>query len=594
MPWVDASSDGEAEFDLSGSDEELRSEMRRQAAVARSLIGAKDEASLFRRARASGQVGLLLETLGERERAMVMYSAAATLLAPFPLRRGWIVMFKCMLGDALMELERFEEALVVFQRVIDEVGIGGVPAGWPLDGEQLLVSAVHSWLAAMQRLGRVEQAAAAGVAVIESYGYGEDATDRRRQAVVLEAYLAVALDARRRGDLERALDYLDRAAAPTTQAVSREAAVAKGNALLERASLLDELAVPERADEALHELIARFETVEYEPLQLLVSEAKQLLTSSATRSRFAGRGGSPPSPVPGGSREESEIRDRPSLTQSLALGTNLTPKDQRRVEKISACEKVIAETEGASDDASMQRRGKALFDLAAALSLLRRYAKAIEYYRRASPILWRFDSLRFQAVRCEANMAFALMQCGRDQEALDTITTLVGTVGLKPPSPDETKRYVSIAMNWLVPLQKQGRLQEAAHAAAALIDAFDPGSSPLEFWALARAFRLHGDAARETGDNDDAFSDYEKAIERARSGLALQLNEELAGEVTADVAHAIAGRGAILAEQGRIRDAKDVCEALIAEFGSDTSPLVRIALDAAEALLDVLASRIDP
>jgi tetratricopeptide (TPR) repeat protein len=558
-----------------------RRAVRQQEELVRGLEGVEDDASVVKRSEALAEIGSHLERLGNLSDAARHYAEAEAALRRVGVEREEIVVLEIRRGKVLILLERFEEALEVFSHVIDEVGIGGtLPVLATLNPEtadDLIVVAVRLWLFALDRLGRVEQAGTAAEAVIAEFGVGSTST---RRAVVAEAFRLAGVAARAVDDVKQALTCLEEAAKRTDEVVGEDLAATQVRALLELVTILRDGLRNEDAVDVLDELLVRFGDVKYEFVQTAVAAARRAQAELTGQRQ----------PTPGHALTAAvSPASRPGEKGVSETHPDRGEEEARLMQHIGDNESILQATEGASDDDSVQKRGVAWWEMAVAMRKLGQFAKAIQYYREADPILWRYESLHPKAVLGRHGMAIALIECGRLEQALEAITSTIDKVGLGATFPRNPNALASVSSTWLLVLERLGRMNEAATAASAVIATFDHGSTPTQLKVVADAFRLQGVAARARGDRATALAAFDEAIKRAQAGEMIP-NSSRGEQMTGIRAEAMAGRAAVLAEEGRTDAAMAACDELLAEFASTSSPLVRAALAEVGLVRDALAT----
>jgi tetratricopeptide (TPR) repeat protein len=253
------------EMNFDGFDSaELRRRVRETETLVGGLASTRDDASVRKRGRLLWRLSGDLTKLGrtaERERrlgeAARLYREAeqrlreaTEILWRFRSERRAAIGATVEHGAMLVRLERWEEAVEVLGRVIDEVGMRGTPAGGLGPGSESTVEvmaiATEMWLVALDRLRRWDETETGAKAVVAALGI-PGGSEKQREAVA-QAVLLLAGVALARGDQAAALSVweqvIDRCDGETGIGFTVMAAQAMGG----RAKLLGELG---RVDEAL-------------------------------------------------------------------------------------------------------------------------------------------------------------------------------------------------------------------------------------------------------------------------------------------------------------------------------------------------------
>jgi tetratricopeptide (TPR) repeat protein len=239
-------------------------------------------------------------------------------------------------------------------------------------------------------------------------------------------------------------------------------------------------------------------------------------------------------------------------------------------------ERLVRQLAFARDDASVRRRGRALWESGLDLKKLGRFAQAAQRFEEAEAVLRRFSSQRDLAVNVAIQRATALIALERLEEALEVLSRVVDEVGVGGTLPNLTARVpemvdvIPVAVGlWLFLLEHLGRMDEAASAADAVIFALDPGATAMQRSVVADAFRLRGVAARARGDRAQAFAALQAAIELCDGGDL---------ELLKTCARAMTERAVVLGEAGRTQEALAACDEMLARFGTVSDEIVQEAV----------------
>jgi tetratricopeptide (TPR) repeat protein len=205
------------------------------------------------------------------------FAEAEATLRPLGSEQRLAVGAAVELGTVLARLERFEEALEILDRVIDEVGIGGTlpdVSGAVADAMADLIPGVVSiWLTAHERIGRWDEAGSAAEAVIAALDPG---TTQKRRVVVAEAFRLLAGAALAQEDWAEALVAWEEVIKRCDGEEDLVFVHMKAQAMGGSAKLLSDLG---RVDEALavcDEVLERFGSVSYEPVREVVTAVRNV------------------------------------------------------------------------------------------------------------------------------------------------------------------------------------------------------------------------------------------------------------------------------------------------------------------------------
>jgi hypothetical protein len=132
---------------------------------------------------------------------------------------------------------------------------------------------------------------------------------------------------------------------------------------------------------------------------------------------------------------------------------------------IAEQERVVRETAEATDDATLVKRGVALFTLGEDLLRLGDFAQAATRLDEAATVLWPFESERGTAINARERRANALAYLRREQDALGLVESSIDEIGLDwidPNFPDVIPRLLCTRSKLL---WDRGRRDEADAAA---------------------------------------------------------------------------------------------------------------------------------
>jgi tetratricopeptide (TPR) repeat protein len=239
----------------------------------------------------------------------------------------------------------------------------------------------------------------------------------------------------------------------------------------------------------------------------------------------------------------------------------------------------LAQTRNAIDEASVRKRGILLFSIGSDLIELGEDEEAIVHFEEADEILWRMK-LEVPAIFGRSQRGAALMQLGRDEEALEVFTSLIDKVGVRASAPHVPEMMTLSVRMQLLLLDRLGYIDEAAAAADRAIRELDPSAKATSRQIVAEAFRIRGGVARIRGDN-------ETALLALSDGLRLC---EGIDDNQLDVVQArmLVARAEVLAEEGRREEALATCEAVLARFGSAPTEVTEFSVADARKLKDAL------
>lgn len=266
----------------------LRRDVAHWEAIVRETDGAGDEDSLERRALASFRLGHAFFGVGRYEESVEHSALAATILVRFPPLHAVTVHALALQGGALFMLGRDEESVAVCDQVIAvrnpapelldqlEPGLSGIA----VRRRDYIADAWWTKAAALDRLGRLQEADASAKGLIEEFDPGETPPQRY---VIAGAFLRRGRLARARGDLAGALAALEGVLVRCAEPESDKFAHIDCMAVFERGSVLEEAGRNDEAVAAYDELVTRFSSMKDPDIREAVADATRLQSKLVDR-----------------------------------------------------------------------------------------------------------------------------------------------------------------------------------------------------------------------------------------------------------------------------------------------------------------------
>lgn len=252
-------------------------------ALAERLASASDDASQQDRAHALWGIAKDLVKLGRYDDALSRYAESEEVYRRFTSWRDAAVNVALDHARALLHLERYEEAVAIYERIFNEVGFDKVfPEAVAHDPRlaDIIPLSVSVWLGALQKIGDIDRIAAAAAAVVEALDAGGTGA---RRAAVAEAFRLQAKVAHERADRELALRLLEETIVRCDRPGEVDLQGIGAMAMADRALVLVELGRTDEAIAALDECLTRFGSVDDEVVRETLKGARDLRRRLARR-----------------------------------------------------------------------------------------------------------------------------------------------------------------------------------------------------------------------------------------------------------------------------------------------------------------------
>jgi tetratricopeptide (TPR) repeat protein len=245
----------------------LERRIREQEKILRRTSGAMDAASVERRGLALWRIAGDMADLGRFVESEQYFRGADHILWPLEPLHPKAVSGRHGLAVALMHDGRFEDALSVIKELIDRLKVG---VKFPEQPDLVPIS-VGMWLYLLERLGRVEEAAAVAAMVIHETG-----STPYQQELVANAFRVRGVAAQARGDREAALAAFEEAAKRCDGKDDDAFKGIQAKAMARRAAVLADAGRMADAIAACNEVLDRFGSEATPLLHKDVTGARQL------------------------------------------------------------------------------------------------------------------------------------------------------------------------------------------------------------------------------------------------------------------------------------------------------------------------------